>query len=57
LVIIADKKSAYNEVRSGPLNKANLRRNSDFCQLQHKQIRYFSRHEKYLLRGTDWDFK
>ena len=30
---------------------------SDLCHLYHKLIGFYSRYEKYLLRGTDWVFK
>jgi hypothetical protein len=41
-------KSVYNAVRTGALNKAVL---------QHKQIGFYNRDEKFLQRGTDWGFK
>jgi len=34
-----------------------LRTNSDLCHLQYKQIGFYNRDEKCLLRGTDWVFK
>jgi hypothetical protein len=34
-----------------------LRTNSDLCHLQHKQIGFYNRDEKCLLRGKDWVFK
>jgi len=34
-----------------------LRKNGDFCHLQHKLVGFYNRDEKCLLRGTDWVFK
>jgi len=34
-----------------------LRTKSDLCHLQHKQIGFYNRDEKFLQRGTDWVFK
>ena len=34
-----------------------LRTNKDLCQLQHKLIGFYNRHEKCLQRGTNWVFK
>ena len=34
-----------------------LRTNSDLCHLQHKQIGFYNRDEKCLLRGANWAFK
>jgi len=50
-------KSVYSAVRTGSLNKADLRTNSDLCHLQHKLIGFYNRDEKCLQRGTDWVFK
>jgi len=34
-----------------------LRKNCDFCHLQHKLIGFYNPEEKCLQRGTDWGFK
>jgi len=34
-----------------------LRANSDLCHLHHKEIGFYNRDEKYLLRGTNWAIK
>ena len=50
-------KSVYSAVRTGSLNEADLRTNSDLCHLQQKLTGFYNRDEKCLLRGTDWIFK
>jgi len=34
-----------------------LRKNSNWCHLQHKLIGFYNRDEKWLQRGTNWGFK
>jgi hypothetical protein len=50
-------KSVYSAVRTGSLNKADLRTTSDLCNLKHKLTGFYSGDEKCLQRGTDWAFK
>jgi len=50
-------KSVYSAVRTGSLNLADLRTNSDLYHLQHKLIGFYNRDKKCLQRGTDWVFK
>jgi len=38
-------KIVYSAVRTGSLNKADLRTNSDLCHLQHKLIGFYNRDE------------
>jgi len=57
LVFIAEMKSVYSAVRTGSLNKADIRTNSDLCHLQHKLIGFYNRDEKCLQRGKEWVFK
>jgi len=57
LVFIGEMKSVYSAVRTGYLNKVDLRTNSDLCHLQHKLIGFYNRDGECLQRGTDWGFK